>query len=390
MAADNRQANRIHYLDNLRALAMLLGVYLHSALAYAEPSRAIWLATDRVGSRVLDMSIWWIHLFRMSLFFLLSGYFAKLLVSRRGLWEFVRNRGIRIALPFVLFYPVLFVALSVVIVFAVSYVQEPQGLLGLIVEAGRNPDTKASGAAWSTMHLWFLYYLLMFSLIAAMASRCSWPKFRWPVWLSGQRWLLVFVPLVLVPGVLGGGVPVAAPESFEPAWWPFLFYGLFYWAGWLWYGREETLERWQPWCWWLVGLSCVLFVPYYSMLPVLDIGMIEQGQYPLTGRVYLIECVLTAYLSVLLTISTVLVGQRLLSRSSGWLKFCADSSYWVYLLHLPIVLFLQTLLIPAAISVWLKLFLVTCGTWLFCAATYVVFVRYTPIGWMLHGKRTFP
>jgi hypothetical protein len=30
------------------------------------------------------------------------------------------------------------------------------------------------------------------------------------------------------------------------------------------------------------------------------------------------------------------------------------------------------------------------GTIVPCLATYVVFVRYTPIGWMLHGKRTFP
>jgi hypothetical protein len=37
-----------------------------------------------------------------------------------------------------------------------------------------------------------------------------------------------------------------------------------------------------------------------------------------------------------------------------------------------------------------KLALVIFVTWLFCLATYVVFVRYTPIGWMLNGKRTFP
>jgi hypothetical protein len=57
---------------------------------------------------------------------------------------------------------------------------------------------------------------------------------------------------------------------------------------------------------------------------------------------------------------------------------------------LPIILFLQTLLIPVAIPTMVKLALVIFVTWLFCLATYVVFVRYTPIGWMLNGKRTFP
>ncbi len=46
---------RIHYLDNLRALAMLLGVYLHAAFAYAHPAQTIWLATDvsRVAGSML-------------------------------------------------------------------------------------------------------------------------------------------------------------------------------------------------------------------------------------------------------------------------------------------------------------------------------------------------
>jgi peptidoglycan/LPS O-acetylase OafA/YrhL len=91
-----------------------------------------------------------------------------------------------------------------------------------------------------------------------------------------------------------------------------------------------------------------------------------------------------------MTLSALLVGQRFLARSNAWLKFCADSSYWVYLIHLPIILFLQTLLIPIPIPVFGKLVVVTLVTWLFCMATYVVFVRYTPIGWMLNGKRRFP
>jgi hypothetical protein len=57
---------------------------------------------------------------------------------------------------------------------------------------------------------------------------------------------------------------------------------------------------------------------------------------------------------------------------------------------LPIILFLQTLLIPIAIPILGKLVVAALVTWLFCLATYVVFVRYTPIGWMLNGKRPFP
>src|SRR5205823_3380333 len=77
--------SRIHYLDNLRALAMMLGVFLHAGLAYANPAQSIWLATDRSSSVVVDAAIWFIHLFRMALFFLISGYFAKVIIERKGI-----------------------------------------------------------------------------------------------------------------------------------------------------------------------------------------------------------------------------------------------------------------------------------------------------------------
>lgn len=105
--APDALATRIHYLDNLRALAMLLGVYLHGALAHAEPAQSVWLATDPGSSVVIDVSIWFIHLFRMGLFFVLSGYFAKLVIERKSLRYFLRSRCLRIALPFLVFYPLL-------------------------------------------------------------------------------------------------------------------------------------------------------------------------------------------------------------------------------------------------------------------------------------------
>ncbi len=387
MSAVSGDASRIHYLDNLRALAMLLGVYLHGALAYAEPSRSVWIATNPSGSLAIDASIWWIHLFRMGLFFLLSGYFAKLVIGRKGLGPFLWNRGVRIALPLVLFWPLLSVAMTIVFVFAFSYVDQPQGMLKLIVAASQSPGAAELPTTFTTMHLWFLYYLLMFSLVAAICSRWSGWKFDW---LFQRSWLLALLPVALVPGVMQGGIPVAAPESFWPAGWPFAWYGLFYWFGWQLFGREVLLERLQPWSGPLVLAGFLLFIPHYLMLPVLDIEQYQQAtaSRPILPRV--LEAVLAAYLSSILALSALLVGQRFLGRPNAWLRFFSDASYWVYLIHLPVILFLQILLIPVAIPAMAKLATVLLVTGIFCLATYVVFVRYTPIGWMLNGKRQFP
>jgi glucans biosynthesis protein C len=213
MAVAFNDSGRIHYLDNLRGLAMLLGVYLHGALAYAEPSRSIWIASNPQGNVAIDASIWWIHLFRMNLFFLLSGYFSQWMIQRKGLKPYLWNRGVRIVMPFVLFWPLLWAAMAIVFVFAFSYVKEPQGLLRVIADASQNPDAVSSETRYTTMHLWFLYYLLMFSLIGAVASRWTRVTFDW---LFQRKWLLACSPLVLVVGVMGEGFPSRPPNPLCP------------------------------------------------------------------------------------------------------------------------------------------------------------------------------
>ena len=387
-AARVRATDRIHYLDNLRALAMLLGVFLHGALAYAYPTQLVWLATDPESSVLVDASFCFIHLFRMGLFFLISGYFARLLITRKGLKSFVWNRTVRIVLPFVLFYPFLLGLLIVVIVFAMSYLPNPLGLMGIIVKASKENPQAGSSQPWSTMHLWFLYYLALFAALTVALSRFRRLSFDW---LFRRPWLLALAPLTLLPGVLLGGIGLPAPESFIPALWPLLFYGLSYWAGWQLFGREARLAGLRRWIWGIAATCCVLFVPYYLLLPKVDPSLFETGAIKsLSPRMLLLEGVLTAYLAALLTLLSLLIGQRYLSRRSPALRLLSDASYWIYLIHLPVVYFLQTILAEIPLGLVVKLTITTGGTFLFCFATYLVFVRYTPIGWMLNGKRAFP
>jgi surface polysaccharide O-acyltransferase-like enzyme len=380
-------AARIPWLDNLRSIAMLLGVFLHAAFAYASPSQSVWLATDARSSVLVDATIWFIHLFRMSLFFLLSGYFAKLVIQRKGVKQFLLNRSLRIALPLAIFYPFLLASFTAVFMFALSYLESPRGLMGLIAAAAKDATQDVNPPAPGTMHLWFLYYLLYFTLLTAALSQLKWLKFDW---LFQRPILLTLAPLVLIPGVLGAGVPLPAPESFIPTWWPFAFYGVFYWAGWQLFGREGQLDRLSPHVWKLVAPSVLLFVAYYLSMPSLDLSLLL-GQASATSPFSkLVAVVLTSYLSVSLTIASLLLGKRCLQNRNAVLSLLSDASYWTYLVHLPIALFLQTLLIPFALPVWLKLTLTILGTLVPCLASYLVFVRYTPLGWLLHGKRSFP
>ena len=70
---------RLHYLDNLRALAMIGGVFFHAALAYSPVLHNLWLTADNHQSAVVDIVSWFSHLFRMPVFFVIAGFFVAYL-----------------------------------------------------------------------------------------------------------------------------------------------------------------------------------------------------------------------------------------------------------------------------------------------------------------------
>ena len=70
--------SRLYYFDNLRALAMIAGVFFHAALAYSPMSHNIWLSADIEQSIIVDWISWFTHLFRMPLFFVIAGFFVAI------------------------------------------------------------------------------------------------------------------------------------------------------------------------------------------------------------------------------------------------------------------------------------------------------------------------
>ncbi|MRU29811.1 acyltransferase, partial [Xylella fastidiosa subsp. multiplex] len=74
---------RLHALDNLRALMIWLGIVLHVALNHLTVASPLpW--RDPQTSRVTDLLLLFIHGFRMPVFFVLAGFFVALLIERRG------------------------------------------------------------------------------------------------------------------------------------------------------------------------------------------------------------------------------------------------------------------------------------------------------------------
>ena len=101
---------RYHDLDALRAFAMLLGIALHGLLSFV--STPIWPVQDIEQSEFYMLPLMFIHGFRMSLFFLISGFFTMMIWKKRGTMNLLRHRTLRIVLPFLIFGAVIFPILN--------------------------------------------------------------------------------------------------------------------------------------------------------------------------------------------------------------------------------------------------------------------------------------
>ena len=78
------------------------------------------------------------------------------------------------------------------------------------------------------------------------------------------------------------------------------------------------------------------------------------------------------------------------ARESFAVRYLSDAAYWMYPMHLPLVIGGQWLVVEWPIHYHLKFFLVCAGVIAPVLVTYKIRVRYTIIGRALNGPRTRP
>jgi peptidoglycan/LPS O-acetylase OafA/YrhL len=84
---------------------------------------------------------------------------------------------------------------------------------------------------------------------------------------------------------------------------------------------------------------------------------------------------------------TIGVFKKLCQRPNAFVRYVADSSYWMYVIHLPVVVWLQVAVAELPLHWSLKLAFISTITIVFALLTYDLFVRSTFIGWLLNGRR---
>lgn len=373
-------------LDNLRALMMWLGIVLHVAANHLTgPMLVPW--RDQATSPVADLLAAVIHTFRMPVFLMLAGYFVAMLVERRGLQEMLRHRMRRIALPFVVFWPVLYVLTGVlVMLYAHRAVRGHFGISRDVLPL--LPHTPMV----NTLHLWFLYQLVGLTLLTFGVLRWA-PRLPHGLRqgvavllrrLAERSWgpVVLALPLGLIGAQYSFGI-LTVTGSFLPPLTEWLHHGLFYAFGYFLHVHRAVLlahcAKVSMRYLFLGAFACV------AALALLDPVQRDPGSASAALRL----SGAWAYNTATWFWSLGLIGLALrhLHRPNPVLNYLAESAYWVYLVHMLGTIGFGALLYGWALPAEVKMLLNIGATTVVCLVSYQLFVRDTAIGQLLNGRR---
>lgn len=139
---------------------MLLGIPFHAALVFG--TLGPWLIHDDISSEALTIFAAILHIFRMPGFFLIAGFFAALLIARRGAGQWMTDRAIRLGVPLI----TSILLLNPIQLWVEAETRIPAGgrVSAMAAVLAGNPDRLLS-------HLWFLPALLLQCLFLALLWR---------------------------------------------------------------------------------------------------------------------------------------------------------------------------------------------------------------------------
>lgn len=380
---------RLHSLDAVRGFALLLGIVLHATMSFF----LVIPARDSSQSAPLAVTFYVIHIFRMSLFYVIAGFFAHLVFHRLGARAFLKDRAKRIVAPMTAGWMIL----------------APATIAAVIWGLARTfPDGPPSGVAAPTpqgfplTHLWFLYYLCIFYVLV-LTLRAGFLA------IDRNGALRKRIDVVLRGGMeshlapLALAAPAFAVFALDPSWrvWfgistpdtglmpqlPALAaYGTAFALGWLLHRQAVLLgvleRRWGS----SLTIAAALTVACLAMVgatPNLTAPTVIEG-----GDVRRLLYAACYALSIWYwTLGFIGAGMHFCSGASAVRRYLADSSYFLYLAHVPIVFALQVLLMDVPLHWSVKFPVILAITFAVLFASYHYLVRPTALGEILNGRR---
>ncbi len=321
---------KISYLDNLKTFLIILVVAHHAALSY-QLGAANWLIPDPEKTKWISLLITSNATFFMGLFFLISGYFLPGSYERSPAWILIKKKLIRLGIPtlFTLFF-----------ILPPAFYFSYQGPLSF-TDFYRYWFLTKAHFTWG--HTWFIIQLLIYSIFY-IVCRKLYPSFLKPSQhfsLTQTKIVLYTTALFLMTAIMNLWFPQdrwTLHHLFEPYHLPqyvsLFFIGILAFENkWL-----ETLNRPMGYTWLMIGILCFGYLALHL-----------ETQAPLFKTLWS-SLMCPAWCIGLLTLF-----RDYMNKTGPLLQSLSANAYAVYLVHVVVVVYIQSLLVPyTQWSIWEK------------------------------------
>ncbi len=369
---------RLYYLDWLRVLAMF-GVFIfHNARFY--DSFSDWEVRNSTTDPGATVIVAFFSQFIMPIFFLISGAAVYYAFKSRTPGKFVWERFLR------LFIPIVFGMLVVVVPQSYFYaLSHGEVITGNVFQIYIQYLQTLPGLPWH--HLWFLFYLFGFSIIALplfvswkqegasilskIARKITKPYIFLPFFIL----VLAAIEVFLYPGGFWGSRGLGN--------WSIVAYLFFFVLGYLIFADARIMEAVKKLRWALLGISLAAFA--FVLVFLFDYTLDPQAGYGAGG--YMVSQALLSIGTMCLMLSFLGLAARYLNKTNRFLTYANEAVLPFYILHQTIIIIIGYYVVQWNTSVAVKYLTIATTSFIAIMIIYEFLVRRWNILRFLFGMR---
>lgn len=360
---------RRHDLDWLRFIAILILLFFHTGMWF---NTFGWHVKNMETTTAFDYWMVWMHYWRMPLLLFISGAGTYLALGKRSPLQFVGERFKRLFIPLVFG---MFIIVPPQIYF--EHIKEYDSYWDFyktVFEFVRYPQ-----GSFSWHHLWFILYLLVYSLLAMpLLAFVTSPKSRVfkekLVNLLGSPVGMLFVPSLFIFLTQTLLLPLYPEETHGLLndWAFFTFYGCFFLFGMLFYAEPRLWEAIRLNRRYLLIVALLSLLPFYGSF--LHLRKLIELPLTLNAAEKLFDSS-AIFLSWFTVIAVIGYGQHYLNRPHPWMKHVNEGLYPFYILHQTVIIWIGYYLCQLDWSISAKYWSISLLTLVSCVGFYFACIR---------------
>ena len=363
---------RFHNLDFLRAFAMTMGLVIHAPLLFWAPDFAKVFGIDNIvpAEEWVNIMGRFISSWRMPLFFLLSGFFAVLVLERKGTFQFLRDRFIRVGLT--------------CLVFSSLY------------------DISDGKFDYTTLHLWFLYELMILVLVFSLLYKFKIIKdflcIKVPpkLFFILALWLIFTVPLAYILNHWWHPLALKASTSyFDLKIGNLLYYFSYFLVGVILFSNQNIFMKLKNTKTILLLINLSLFAFLLRLYSDhLTIGQADNlrnvAQMQFDPMLVFFNACMIGMNSILFCFLFIGLASKFVQSDSSIIRWFVELSYPIYIIHIIPVTMMSAVFYHVGLSQFSMLSLAVITGFFICVILYYVFIKFTPLNWLINGYSKSP